>query len=77
MTHDLDSRPLDDTTLDIVAGTLENLASSGSQMVGVITTSRRWPNEYRFGSRSPVTAPARTLSVSRFSYFDLKNLRLC
>lgn len=28
---------LDDTTLDVVAGTLENLASSGSRMVGVIT----------------------------------------
>lgn len=28
---------LDDTTLDIVAGTLENLASSGSRMVGIIT----------------------------------------
>jgi exonuclease SbcC len=28
---------LDDTTLDVVAGTLENLATSGSRMVGVIT----------------------------------------
>jgi exonuclease SbcC len=28
---------LDETTLDVVAGTLENLASSGSRMVGVIT----------------------------------------
>ena len=28
---------LDEATLDIVAGTLENLASSGSRMVGVIT----------------------------------------
>jgi exonuclease SbcC len=28
---------LDETTLDVVASTLENLASSGSRMVGVIT----------------------------------------
>lgn len=28
---------LDDATLDVVAGTLENLANSGSRMVGVIT----------------------------------------
>ncbi len=28
---------LDETTLDVVAGTLENLASSGSRMVGIIT----------------------------------------
>lgn len=28
---------LDETTLDVVAGTLENLASSGTRMVGVIT----------------------------------------
>ena len=47
---------LDATTLDVVAGTLENLASSGSRMVGVIThvaaLAERIPVQFRISRDS-------------------------
>ena len=51
---------LDPDALEIVAGTLENLAQE-DRMVGVITHVTRWPNGCRSGSRSAAT-PARPRS---------------